>query len=489
MAGGEDAFVSCDGGELRAERNSWGTRKIRRQLQSLHIRNFAGGGIHVGIVRTVAGFCALVAGFAVPSPAQTNAAAANAAKQITIIRAAHLLDVRDGRVLANQAILVEGDRIRQVGPAAGIVAEFGRGATVVDLGNSTLLPGLIDCHNHILGNPKDQSSTADLRMSSPQQALWGLHNLQIWLAHGFTSLRDAGESDLAYGQLALRNSINQGLVQGPRVVSAGNFISLTGGHGDADPLAPDQALPRRPNLADNVEEIGDAVRRDIKYGADWIKLMATGGVMDPTSDFNVQELSEEQMAMAVQIAHRARKKVMAHAEGTDGIKAAVRAGVDSIEHGTMLDEEGAALMQSKGTWLVPTLYTFQHGVEVGTSLGADAVTLEKGKKVLAYQQAAFSIALKHHLKIAYGVDDDPDYVSKEFGALVHGGMQPLEAIQAATVRGSELLGLSDQIGTLETGKYADVIAVSSDPLADIQAMDNVVFVMKGGVVFKMPAQK
>jgi len=426
---------------------------------------------------------------AVPSPAQTTPATANAAKQITIIRAAQLLDVRDGRVLANQAILVEGDRIRQVGPAAGIVTEFGRGATVVDLGNSTLLPGLIDCHNHILGNPKDQSSTADLRMSSPQQALWGLHNLQIWLAHGFTSLRDAGESDLAYGQLALRNSINQELVQGPRIVSAGNFISLTGGHGDADPLAPDQALPRRPNLADNVGEIGDAVRRDIKYGADCIKLMATGGVMDPTSDFNVQELSEEQMAKAVEIAHRARKKVMAHAEGTDGIKAAVRAGVDSIEHGTMLDEEGATLMQSKGTWLVPTLYTFQHGVEVGTSLGADAVTLEKGKKVLGYQQAAFTLALKHHLKIAYGVDDDPDYVSKEFGALVRGGMQPLEAIQAATVRGSELLGLSDQIGTLDAGKYADVVAVSGDPLADIQAMDNVVFVMKGGVVFKMPAQK
>jgi imidazolonepropionase-like amidohydrolase len=443
----------------------------------------------VGRLRTAAVFCVLALVLAVPSPAQTTPATANAAKQITIIRAAQLLDVRDGRVLANQAILVEGDRIRQVGPAAGIVTEFGRGATVVDLGNSTLLPGLIDCHNHILGNPKDQSSTADLRMSSPQQALWGLHNLQIWLAHGFTSLRDAGESDLAYGQLALRNSINQELVQGPRIVSAGNFISLTGGHGDADPLAPDQALPRRPNLADNVGEIGDAVRRDIKYGADWIKLMATGGVMDPTSDFNVQELSEEQMAKAVEIAHRARKKVMAHAEGTDGIKAAVRAGVDSIEHGTMLDEEGATLMQSKGTWLVPTLYTFQHGVEVGTSLGADAVTLEKGKKVLGYQQAAFTLALKHHLKIAYGVDDDPDYVSKEFGALVRGGMQPLEAIQAATVRGSELLGLSDQIGTLDAGKYADVVAVSGDPLADIQAMDNVVFVMKGGVVFKMPAQK
>jgi imidazolonepropionase-like amidohydrolase len=434
-------------------------------------------------------FCVSLALGAAVSPGQTAPAQPTAVKQLTIIRAAHLVDVRDGRVLADQAVLVEGDRIRKVGPAASITNEFGRGATVIDLGDATLLPGLIDCHNHILGNPKDQSSTAELRMSSPQQALWGLHNLQIWLAHGFTALRDAGESDLAYGQLALRNSINQGLVQGPRIVSAGNFVSVTGGHGDADPLAPDQALARRPNLANNVDEVGDAVRRDIKYGADWIKLMATGGVEDTTSDFNVQELSEAQMAMAVEIAHRARKKVMAHAEGTEGIKAAVRAGVDSIEHGTMLDEEGATLMEQKGTWLVPTLYTFQHGVEEGTSLGADPVTFEKGKKILGYQQAAFALALKHHLKIAYGVDDDPDFVSKEFGALVRGGMQPLDAIQAATVRASELLGMSDQIGTLEAGKYADVVAVNGDPLNDIQAMANVVFVMKGGVVFKVPGQR
>ncbi len=439
-------------------------------------------------LRFVAGALLLVSLFALRAASQTSPANTNAAKQITIIRAAHLLDVRDGRMLADQAILIEGDRIRQVGPAASIAAS-GREARVIDLGNTTLLPGLIDCHNHILGNPKDQSSTAALRMSSPQQTLWGLHNLQIWLAHGFTALRDAGEDDLAYGQLALRNSINQGLVQGPRIVSAGNFVSLTGGHGDADPLAPDQALPRRPNLADNVNDVGNAVRRDIKYGADWIKLMATGGVMDPMSDFNVQELSEEQMAKAVEIAHRAHKKVMAHAEGTEGIKAAVRAGVDSIEHGTMLDEEGATLMQQKGTWLVPTLYTFQHGVEIGASLGADPASVEKGKQILGYQRTAFATALKHHLKIAYGVDDDPDFVSKEFGALVAGGMKPLEAIQAATLRASELIGMADQIGTLEPGKYADLIAINGDPIADIGAMENIAFVMKGGVVFKMPAPR
>src|SRR5260370_32853646 len=171
-------------------------------------------------------------------------------------------------------------------------------------------------------------------MWSAQAALWGVHNLQIWLDHGFTSLRDAGQSDLGYGQLALRDSVQNGLITGPRIVSAGNFISVSGGHGDGDVLAPDQALPRRPNLADTVEEVGRSVRHDIKYGADWIKLMATGGVMDPLSDYRVQELSEEQMAKAVEVAHRAGKRVMAHAGGTTGIKAAVGAGVGSIEHGT-----------------------------------------------------------------------------------------------------------------------------------------------------------
>jgi imidazolonepropionase-like amidohydrolase len=353
---------------------------------------------------------------------------------------------------------------------------------VIDLGDTLLLPGLDDCHAHILGNPKDLSATASLRMSSAQGALWGYRNLGIWMAHGFTSLREAGESDLGYGQLALRDSINRGLVRGPRIFSSGSFISLTGGHGDADALAPDQALPRRPNLADSVAEIGPAVRRDIKYGADWIKLMATGGVTDPHSDYNVQELSEEQMAMAVEIAHRAHKKVMAHAEGAAGIRAAVRAGVDTIEHGTVMDEESAQFMEQKGTWLVPTLETFQRGAALGTSLGQDPIMARKGQQILKYQQASFDLARKHHLKIAYGVDGDPDFVSREFIALVKAGMSPLEAIQAATVRAAELLGMPGQIGTLEAGSFADVIAVRGDPLSDISAMENVVFVMKGGEV-------
>jgi imidazolonepropionase-like amidohydrolase len=310
-----------------------------------------------------------------------------------------------------------------------------------------------------------------------------VRNLQIWLDHGFTALRDACESDPAYGQLALRDSIAAGLIRGPRMVSAGGCVSLTGGHGDDDVLAPDAGLVTHPNIADSVDDISRVVRRDIKYGADWIKLMATGGVMDPISDYRVQELSEEQMAKAVEVAHRAGKKVMAHAEGAEGIKAAVRAGVDSIEHGTVMDEEGARLMEQHGTWLVPTLYCFQHDMDTGTSQGRDPVSFAKGVAILKEQQPAFARAIAHHIKIAYGVDDDPDVVSKEFGALVRGGLSALDALRAATINGAELTGRDKDIGSIEPGKFADIVAVEGDPLANITVMEKVVFVMKGGEVY------
>jgi imidazolonepropionase-like amidohydrolase len=436
-------------------------------------------------VKTIFQLAMLISTFLAASVAQAQTAtpATNVKPATSVaILAGRFIDVRTGHVTNNTYIVIEKDRI------ARVVSTAPADMRVIDLSKYTVVPGLIDCHAHLLGNPKDQSAMSGLRMSSAQGAIWGVHNVTIWLNHGFTSLRDAGESDIGYGQLALRNSIERGLIVGPRIVSAGNFVSVNGGHGDADLLAPDKSLPRAPNIADSVDQVGTAVRRDIKFGADWIKLMATGGVMDPISDYTVQELSQEQMAKAVEVAHRAGKKVMAHAEGAEGIKAAVRAGVDSIEHGTVLDEEGAKLMEKQGTWLVPTLFCFQHDMETGLSQGRDPASFAKGVAIIKEQGPAFKRALDHHLKIAYGLDDDPDFVSKEFGALVRGGMTPMEALRAATVNGAELLGRSQDIGSIEAGKYADIVAVDGDPLADINVMEKVVFVMKGGEVYKSAMQ-
>ena len=395
------------------------------------------------------------------------------------IKAGRLLDVKTGKISNNVYISIENHRIKSVS------AEAPAGVRVIDLSGAFVMPGMVDCHAHILGDLGDRSPGSSFRMSSAKKTLWGMKNLKVWLAQGFTALRDAGEDDLGYGQLALRDAINAGWIDGPRMQSSGNFVSLNGGHGDSeDFIAPDQELPRRPNIADTVDDVAKAVRRDIKYGADWIKLMGTGGVADLTSDFKVQELSEEQMAKAVEIAHRAGKRVMVHAEGTEGIKAAVRAGVDSIEHGTMLDDEGAALMAQKGTWLVPTLYTFQHGIEQGTSHGKDPISLAKEKEIISHQQPAFTRALHAHLKIAVGIDDEPQYLPKEVEALVRGGMTPLQALQAATINGAALLNWSDRIGTIEPGKFADIIAIDGDPTEDIKAIGKVVFVMKDGVTFK-----
>jgi imidazolonepropionase-like amidohydrolase len=414
-----------------------------------------------------------------PLDAQTPSPSPSASPSPIAIRAGRLLDVKTGKIQKDVFILIENHRIKSIG------IEAPAGVRVIDLSNAFVMPGMVDCHAHILGDLADLSPSSSFRMSSAKKTLWGMKNLKVWLAQGFTALRDAGEDDLGYGQLALRDAINAGWIDGPRMQSSGNYVSLNGGHGDSeDFIAPDQELPLRPNIADTVDDVAKAVRRDIKYGADWIKLMGTGGVADLTSDFKVQELSEEQMAKAVEVAHRAGKRVMVHAEGTEGIKAAVRAGVDSIEHGTMLDDEGAALMAKKGTWLVPTLYTFQHGVELGTTHGQDPVSLAKTKEIVAHQQPAFTRALQAHLKIAVGIDDEPQYLPKEVEALVRGGMTTLQALQAATMNGAALLNWSDNIGTIEPGKFADIIAIDGDPIQNINAIEKVVFVMKDGVTFK-----
>lgn len=400
-----------------------------------------------------------------------------------LIHAGALVDVRTGEVSTGVWILVTGDRITSITKTepAGMAS-----VPRTDLMRYTVVPGLIDAHAHILSDPTTQSSTAYLVTSAPQATIRGVNNLQIWLRHGFTTVRDACEPYSSYPQFALREAVQKGLITGPRIVAAGSCVSLTGGHGDSDMLSPDKPSLPDLNLADTPEDINRVVRRDIKFGADWIKLMGSGGVMDPISDYRVQELSDEQMARAVEVAHRAGRKVMVHAEGTLAIKAAVRAGVDSIEHGTMLDEEGAQMMADRGTWLVPTLYCFQHDLQTGLSKGREPASMAKGIAIVKEQTPAFHRALAHHVKIAYGVDDDDvdESVSLEFGALVRGGMTPLQALQAATINSAELLSLDHDLGTLESGKLADMVAVSGNPLHDISVMEHVAWVLQNGKVMK-----
>jgi imidazolonepropionase-like amidohydrolase len=397
---------------------------------------------------------------------------------VIAIKAGRLLDVRTGQYRSDVYITVEQGRITALGASAPA------GAHIVDLSSKVVMPGIIDVHVHTGDDLFDHSAATRMRVSAAQSALNGAYKVHQYLMHGVTTLRDAGETNVYYPQFALRDSIAKGLIEGPRMLCAGMLISVSGGHSDDDTTAVDFGLPKRPNIADTVDELRVAVRRDLKYGADWIKLMASGGVSDLYSDFRSQELSEEQMVAAVELAHRAGRRVMAHAEGTAGIRAAVRAGVDSIEHGTMLDEESATMMAAKGIWLVPTLATFQ--IEPGTAAGMDAVMLRKLRDILQYQQPAFALALKHHLNIAFGDDDEAQRVGPEFAALVKGGMTPLAAVQAATVNGARLLGLESETGAIETGKSADIIAVDADPLADIGAMKQVSFVMAAGRIISQP---
>src|SRR5258706_12024443 len=370
------------------------------------------------------------------------------------IHSRRVLDVRSGTA-AEGYVVVRGDQIVSIDRNAP------GGVRVIELGDATVLPGLIDCHVHLEADWNDFSATSNLRRSSAEKTLDGLQNAQTYLQRGFTTVRDAGTTDPAYDTIALRNAFARGKFAGPRVLAAGVPISVTGGHADLNPLAADVPIVKFPNIADTPDQVRVAVRHDLRNGADWIKLMATGGVSDALSDYNVQELSDEQMKAAVEVAHRAGRKVMAHAEGTAGIAAAVRAGVDSIEHGTVLDDETAQLMAERGTWLVPTLETLQRGVAMGLTSGQEPIMLEKGKSILKHQQPAFERALRHHLKIAYGLDDEPKYTTREFQAPGAGGLSPLQALQGATTDAAPLLATDGDV--LVARKAAHRNALDADP--------------------------
>src|ERR1700684_3079152 len=399
------------------------------------------------------------------------------------IHAGKVLDVRTGNYLSDQTIWIEGDRIKAIGKTADISSQVPAGTKMIDLSQSTVLPGLIDCHTHLTMTPRD-SGPAGLHLSYPRQALTGARNARVTLEAGFTTVRNVGAS--GYSDIALRDAIKAGDVPGPRMLVSGPPLSITGGHGDENFLAP-QFDWSSDGVADGVDGVTKKVRENIKYGADVIKFMATGGVLSEGDNPALAQYSPEEMKAIVDTAHGLGRKVAAHAHGAVGIKYAVLAGVDSIEHGSYINDEDIALMKERGTYLVPTVYLEDWLIENVQLLGLTPNMIEKAKLVLPIAQQNLSHAFKSGVKVAFGTDAavyPHGLNAHEFGKMVEMGMSPLQAIQAATLNASDLIGWADRVGTLEPRKFADIIAVQGDPLADVHVLENVRFVMKGGEVIK-----
>src|SRR6202167_3505801 len=399
------------------------------------------------------------------------------------IHAGKVLDVRTGNYLSDQTIWIEGDRIRAIGKTSEISSQLPAGTKIIDLSNATVLPGLIDCHTHLTMTPYD-SGPAGLHASYPRQALTGARNARVTLEAGFTTVRNVGAS--GYSDIALRDAIKAGDVPGPRMLVSGPPLSITGGHGDENFLAP-QFDWSSDGVADGVDGVTKKVRENIKYGADVIKFMATGGVLSEGDNPALAQYSPEEMKAIVDTAHGLGRKVAAHAHGATGIKYAVLAGVDSIEHGSYINDEDIALMKERGTYLVPTVYLEDWLIENVQLLGLTPNMIEKAKLVLPIAQQNLSHAFKSGVKVAFGTDAavyPHGLNAHEFGKMVEMGMSPLQAIQAATLNPSHLIGWADRVGTLEPWKFADIIAVQGDPLTNVRVLENVQFVMKGGEVVK-----
>ncbi|MGA6957722.1 MAG: amidohydrolase family protein [Candidatus Acidiferrales bacterium] len=409
--------------------------------------------------------------------------AKNAAPVDVAIHAGKVLDVRTGNYLNDQIIWISGGRIKEIGNSSEISRRLPAGVKTIELSNATVLPGLIDCHTHLTMTPYD-SGPAGMRKSYPRQALIGARNARMTLEAGFTTVRNVGAD--GYSDIALRDAINAGDVPGPRMLASGPPLSITGGHADNNYLAP-QYNWSDDGVADGVDGVTRKVREDIKYGADVIKFMATGGVLSEGDNPALAQYSPEEMKAIVDTAHGLGRKVAAHAHGATGIKYAVLAGVDSIEHGSYINDEDIQLMKEHGTYLVPTVYLEDWLMENVQTLGLTPNMIEKAKIVLPIAQEHLSHAFKSGVKIAFGTDAavyPHGLNAHEFGKMVSMGMTPLQSIQAATVNAADLIGWTDRVGAIEPGKFADIIAVQGDPLADVHVLENVHFVMKGGEVIK-----
>ena len=396
------------------------------------------------------------------------------------VRCGKLLDVRSGRMLADQVVVFdENGVITAVGPAAS--TKLPGGVAAIDLSAATCLPGLIDVHTHLTGDPSSKGYQG-LGISVPREAITGVKNARLTLRAGFTTVRNVGAS--GFTDVALRDGINAGEIEGPRMLVSGPPLGITGGHCDNN-LLPSEFHYKAEGVADGPWAARAKVRETIKYGADLIKICASGGVLSKGDQPGTPQYTLEEMQAIAEEAHKLGRKVAAHAHGTQSIKDAVRAGIDSIEHSSLIDDEGIALAKQHGAYLVFDIYNDDFILQEGEKAGMLKESIEKEKKIGRLQRENFRHAFESGAKMAFGTDSGVyphGDNAKQFAKMVEWGMKPLDALQAATINGADLIGWASKVGALEPGHNADVIAVSGDPLSNVRVLESVKFVMKGGSV-------
>jgi imidazolonepropionase-like amidohydrolase len=409
--------------------------------------------------------------------------------RVQVLKAARLFDAKTGKVVTPGVVVVAEGRVVGVGPKAPVP----QGATVVELGDATLLPGFMDAHTHLTVEPGPdwRKDVIDgFQRSIPELTLDTLPWARTTLMAGFTTVRNLGAEDFI--DVGLRNAIARGKVVGPRILAASSSLSSTGGHCDYGNSWRKGLLAQEasPGVADGPDALRARVRETIKYGADVIKVCATGGVMSFNADADAPQFTQAELDAVVEEAHARRRKVAAHAHGAEGAKRAIRAGADSLEHGSLLDDEALELMKRKGTWYVPTVFAFHGAKELADQGNLPPESALKLQAVNKRRDQVLRKAIALGVRIAFGTDAGVfahGRNAEEFALLVEAGLPPAEAVRAATVNAAELLGVSDRLGTLEPGKLADVIAVPGNPLQDIRATQKVFFVMKEGVIYRNDA--
>jgi imidazolonepropionase-like amidohydrolase len=396
----------------------------------------------------------------------------------TVIRAARIITGVAGAATAPGVVVIRGDRIASVG-SASVIPD---GARVINLAGATLLPGLIDLHTHLTSTGVHWEDEL-LKTTPGQAALHGAHNALVTLMAGFTTCRDMGPT-WPFTDIDLRKAIDEGVVPGPRLLASGNYVSPTGGAGDARQFWIFVDVPIVRNLADGPDEIRKAVRTNLKQGADFIKILGTGAVLSKGAPPGGQQYSEEEMHVAVEEAARWGKHVAAHLHGTAGIKAGIRAGVHTVDHGSMMDDEAVQLLRTHHAYFVPTLYT---SASISENPNVPESEKARSTQITALKDASFQLVLKAGLPIGFATDAavvPHGQNAREFAYRVRLGQAPMDAILSATKTAAEIIGWSDRVGAIEPGKFADVIAVAGDPLRDITELQRVTFVMKGGRVYK-----